>query len=322
VNGAEENRGPDFGKRLFRLNTLFALAAVSITIYVFLTQFDIGEAGTIIRDSNVLLLLCGTLVFFGSLPLRGYRWQKLLLQANVSRPSWELSRLYFLSWFVNSVLPGRVGDIYRAYLLKKNGGVRISLSLGVLFSERVFDLATIASLVAVCGALYLRTVTDPELNTLLMRGLCLIAVAVSAFAVFAWRSGWLQRFLPRRWQEVYGSFSKGIFRSPSMIPAIAGQSLLIWLSEAGRLLFVARALGCELDFFLAVFASQAALVVMSLPLTPAGLGVVELVMFSILIPAGISREAAAAVVIADRLISYWLLIILGGIHFLVSGRYR
>ncbi len=309
-------------QRFFRLNTLAAFLIAAVVVYIFLTRFDITETVSIIKSSNPMFIFLGIVVFYGFIPLRGYRWHVLLIESNIKLPTFELTRMYLLAFFVNSILPARIGDIYRAFLLKKNRDVSFPLSLGVLFSERVFDLASTALLVLLGGFFYLEKIVSAELHSYIITGLVVIGAIVLIFAVFSWRSTWLLRFFPRSFRDYYESFTKGLFRSPAKIPAVLFQSILIWISEAGRFYFVAWAIGCQVDFMLAVFVSQTALILMSLPLTPAGLGLVELFMFAVLLPAGFTRESAAAVIIADRLISYWSVIIFGGVHYILSPRYR
>jgi len=309
-------------KRFLRFNTLIGLLLAAAVIYFFFTRFDIHRATAILSHSNLPLLALAGIVFYGSLPLRGYRWGVLLGESGITAGTVRLTRLYFLAWFVNSILPARIGDIYRAYLLKKSDGVSFPLSLGVLFSERVFDLGSTGLLVVLSGVFYLGQIASMQLRNYITTSLFAIGVIVVRFIAYTWRSAWLVEFLPRSLKLHYESFTQGIFRSPWKIPVIAAQSLIIWLSEAGRLYFAIWAVGGRVDFLLSVFVSQAALILMSLPLTPAGLGLVELLMLTMLVPTGFSPEAAAAVVIADRLISYWSLIILGGLHYALASRYR
>ena len=141
-------------QKFFRLNTLAAFLIAAVVVYIFLTRFDIGETVSIIKNSNIMLIFLGTVVFYGFIPLRGYRWRDLLIESNISQPTMVLTRIYFLAFFVNAILPARIGDIYRAYLLKKKRNVSFSLSIGVLFSERIFDLASTALLVLISGYFY------------------------------------------------------------------------------------------------------------------------------------------------------------------------
>ncbi|MCP4583149.1 MAG: flippase-like domain-containing protein [candidate division Zixibacteria bacterium] len=317
-----EDQKIDVKSRFLRFNTLLAFIAAAIVIYIFLTRFDFSQVLDIIGKSNFLFYFFAFAVFYGFLPLRGHRWRKLLLESEINLPTSELSRIFYQAFFVNSILPARIGDIYRAYLLKKRRKISMSLSIGVLFSERIFDLASIALLVLLGGIFYLDKVASPEIRGYITTGLTAFGVIVILFIIFSWRANLVDRFLPEKFRKYYESFKKGLFKSPKRIPAILLESFIIWLSEAARLYFVAWALGCQMDFLMAIFISQAALIIMTLPLTPAGLGLVELLMFAVLIPAGFSKEQAAAIVIADRLISYWLLIIFGAVHYIFSPRYR
>lgn len=55
-------------------------------------------------------------------------------------------------------------------------------------------------------------------------------------------------------------------------------------------------------------------------ITPGGLGAVEAAMVGILTLYGITSEAAVAITVLDRLISYWSIIPLGFLTFVVSRR--
>jgi glycosyltransferase 2 family protein len=308
--------------KLLRPGNLIAVLVAAAGIYVFQKNINIGEAISIIRNVNIVLLLSALLLFYVSLPLRGHRWKVLLGGSDIDIPQWELTRYYFLAWFANCILPARIGDIYRAYLLKKNKDISVSLSLGVLFSEKIFDLATTAILVILGGWFYFDKIADPQLKSILFDGLWVIGILVILFAIFSWRSGLLKKLLPARFHNIYGLFSQGLFKSPKLIPLISVESFIIWLTEAGRLFLVAWALGLRIDFMLAVFISQASLILMSLPITPAGLGMVEPLMKTMLQQTGAAAGLIGAVVITDRLISFGSLIILGGIHYLMSSRSR
>ncbi|NLI14902.1 MAG: flippase-like domain-containing protein [candidate division Zixibacteria bacterium] len=308
--------------KLLRPGNLIALLVAVFVIYIFLRRFHFAEAITIIGKADIWLFIAAVFVFYVSLPLRGHRWKILLAGSNIDLPQWDLTRYYFLAWFANCILPARIGDVYRAYLLKKNNQISVSLSLGVLFSEKIFDLASTAILVMAGGLFYFDKIADPHLRAIIIDGLWIVGILVVIFTILSWRSGILKKILPVRFLHIYELFSRGLFRTPRLIPLVGVESFMIWLTEAGRLFFVAWALGLRIDFMLAVFISQASLILMTLPLTPAGLGLVELLMLTLLGQTGLSGDMAAAVVIGDRLISFWSLIIFGGIHYLLSSRSR
>ena len=52
----------------------------------------------------------------------------------------DSTEIIFVSWLVNSVVPAKLGDVYRAWLLKINFPVSLSATFGTIFIERIFDL--------------------------------------------------------------------------------------------------------------------------------------------------------------------------------------
>jgi uncharacterized protein (TIRG00374 family) len=61
------------------------------------------------------------------------------------------TEILFISWLVNCVVPAKLGDLYRAYLLKLNSPVSATKTLGTVFMERILDLVAIAALGIAAG---------------------------------------------------------------------------------------------------------------------------------------------------------------------------
>ena len=57
----------------------------------------------------------------------------------------------FISWLVNCVVPAKLGDVYRAYLLRVNFPVSLSRMFGTVFIERILDLFAIVLLGLAAG---------------------------------------------------------------------------------------------------------------------------------------------------------------------------
>ncbi|OGC94731.1 MAG: hypothetical protein A2W25_16090 [candidate division Zixibacteria bacterium RBG_16_53_22] len=304
------------------LRTALGFAVAVVIIYIFLRNFPLGEALASIATAKWPFLALALAVFYISLPLRGARWGFLLRPAEVEVSTSSLSHYYFLSWFANAVLPARIGDIYRAYLLKKNEDVPISLSFGVIFSERVFDLAITASLVVLSGSYFWGVIKGTDESRYLLWGIVATVSIILMFIAGAFFLPRLTRLAPQAWRPSLERFRGGIFRWPSLLPIAILMTLGVWLTEALRLYLVFLAFDLKVGFLAAVFISQAALILISIPLSPAGLGLVELLMFKLLSSADISLTTAGAVTLSDRLISYWSLVIFGGISYILSPRIR
>jgi uncharacterized membrane protein YbhN (UPF0104 family) len=317
-----EGRPLGIKENIFSLRGLIGLAVAAAVIYLFLKNFDLKVAAEAISRAKWHFFLLAFVIYYSSLPLRGGRWGVFLRPAGHSIDSRPLTRYYFLAWFANALLPARIGDLYRAYLLKKNKDVPVSLSLGVLFSERVFDLMVTAGLVAFSGFYFWSILRGSSERDYIIFGLMAVMLVIVVFIALVAGLPYLVRLIPQSWRGRVKLFRSGLFRSTSLLPLALSMTLLIWLSEALRLYFVFLAFGIEAGFMVALFISQAALIVMAIPLSPAGLGLVEILMLKILASTGLTSDMAGALTIVDRLISYWSLLALGGIGYLTSARIR
>ena len=68
----------------------------------------------------------------------GWRWQTLLRPV-VRLSYWEPVRSIYAGLFANEVLPFRVGEVLRCYLLARNPQLPLSVSLTSALIERIFD---------------------------------------------------------------------------------------------------------------------------------------------------------------------------------------
>src|SRR5205814_7231733 len=112
------------------------------------------------------------------------------------------------------------------------------------------------------------------------------------------------------------------------LPLLFGYSLLVWAVEAGRVYFITRALRLDmLPLSMVLFVALAGALLTTLPLTPAGLGFVEsgiagvlILVESLGITHGVGKDTATAVAILDRSISYWSLVLVGFLAYVLSKR--
>ena len=83
-------------------------------------------------------------MFYLGFPLRGLRWAILIRGTGYPLKVRDATEIIFISWLVNCLVPAKLGDIYRAYLLKINStGVAESRTFGTVFIERILDLFAI-----------------------------------------------------------------------------------------------------------------------------------------------------------------------------------
>jgi uncharacterized protein (TIRG00374 family) len=103
-----------------------------------------------------------------------------------------------------------------------------------------------------------------------------------------------------------------LFRSPELLRRAGIWAAANWLLDAGSLYVFLFAFGVHLDPVDVLVAYGLANILAVIPLTPGGLGVIEITIVSLLTGFGGAGEAATAGVLSWRLVNFWLPIPYGG----------
>jgi uncharacterized protein (TIRG00374 family) len=305
---------------------VFGLALVFL-LFRFVLNLDFADTWQRITQARPGYLVVAFVLYYLTFPLRGYRWAFILGRAGTRVGFRDSTEILFLSWFVNCLVPAKLGDLYRAWLLKGNYGASISRSVGTIFIERIADLVVIFGLALAAGWWSFRNLSRPELRTLFLAGFVMAVLLVVLVAALAWRGDRLTKWLPARVQDLYQRFHEGStgalgIRSLPVILVVTG---MIWMLEGLRLYFVILALDLptvNLGISSAIFVALAGSLLTAIPLTPAGVGFVEAGIVGALSLYHIAAEPAAAVALTDRAISILTVIVLGGIAYAFSHKVR
>jgi uncharacterized protein (TIRG00374 family) len=320
-------------RRVLTPRTLLSIAVPFVIIAVFfaLNGQQLAKVPALILNADPWLVLAAFLVFYAGFPLRGLRWKLLLRGTGFEISVRDSTEIIFLSWLVNCVVPAKLGDVYRAYLLKINSTASLSRTFGTVFIERVLDLVAIALLGIAAGFYSFRDGLPQAIQVVMAIGL--VVVAVLTIGLFTMRNFGRRliialRFLPQTVTELYDRFEEGVFGAlvARQLPILAVITVLIWMTEGLRLFFVVQALGfpdVELGLSGAVFVALIGSLLTAVPLSPAGLGIVEAGVVGVLTVAyGVPLPEATAIALLDRVISVFSVIVLGSIAYVISPKPR
>ncbi|MEY2731297.1 MAG: hypothetical protein RLZZ588_22, partial [Chloroflexota bacterium] len=104
------------------------------------STFNLDEVAILIGSASSLGLAAALAATLATLLLRGLRWRELLSVVNLTISRRAAIEILALSFWVNVVLPAKIGDLYRAWLLKQNGGPSFGRGVGTVVLERALDL--------------------------------------------------------------------------------------------------------------------------------------------------------------------------------------
>ena len=308
--------------KFFNIKTLIGFLFAFIIIFILIKQVNFKETGEILKQTRWSLYLLAIAINYLAYPFRGLRWQKLLKNTGFKEKWCHLTEILFISWFANCIVPAKLGDLYRGFLLKKNYAVSMSKAMGTIFVERISDIFILFILLASTGLVIFKGKIPPRLYPILVTSAILL-ILLFAVLILMKKAGYkIIRIFPHKIQDVYTRFEEGALKSVKGIPLILLLSLVIWLCEGTRVFLIIKALNIEVSILLAIFIAMAAAVLTAFPFTPAGLGAVEAGVAGILIFFHYSKNSAVAVALLDRLASYWILVFLGFILYMVSKKVK
>ncbi len=320
-------------KRLRQPRTLISLILPIVLLALFLVAlpgFELEQLPGKIAAANPLLLLAALAIFYLGFPLRGLRWAFLVRQSGFPLKVRDSVEIIFLSWLVNCLVPAKLGDVYRAYLLKINSTVSLSRTFGTVFIERILDLFAIVTLGLAAGFVSFRSGLPGDVQVVFAIGV--VVVLLLAGGLLTMRNFGRRIItalpLPHKILEFYDRFEEGVFASIGLraLPRLVVLTGLIWATEAMRLYFVVQALGLptvHLGISGAFFVALAASLLTAVPLTPAGIGFVEGGVVGLLtIVYGVAPNDALAITLVDRSISVLSIIVLGSIVYAISPKRR
>lgn len=321
------------GRRLRQPRTIVSIVLPIALLALFvrsLPGFRLDELPGTILAADPLLLLAAFLVFYIGFPLRGMRWASIVRRTGYPLGTRDATEIIFLSWLVNCLVPAKLGDLYRAWLLKLNSPVSLSRTFGTVFIERILDLFAIVSLGLAAGFVSFRTGLPTEVQIVFAIGIVfVIGLAVGLLTLRNFGRRLLGRLpVPPRIVEFYDRFEEGVFSSVGLraLPPLVVLTGLIWATEAMRLYLVVEALGLpdvHLGISGAFFIALSASLLTAVPLTPAGIGFVEGGVVGLLtIVYGVPQTEALAITLVDRAISVLSIIVFGAIAYAISPKRR
>jgi uncharacterized protein (TIRG00374 family) len=191
--------------------------------------------------------------------VRAERWQYLLEPLGRTHFG-PVLRATVIGFAASAVLPARVGEVIRPFVLAKREGLNATSTFATIIVERVLDLVAVLTLLAIY-LLWLDPGMEARDSTVFrairVGGLTMAPVALAALLVMFFLGGhpdalhaWLlkaERVLPaslaRAVARLAQTFAAGfaVVRRPQRLLAAMGWSLVLWVVIGGGVWAVARA---------------------------------------------------------------------------------
>jgi uncharacterized protein (TIRG00374 family) len=124
------------------IRILIGIAFSLIFIYLSLVEADLPLVASMLSGKNPWVLLPAIGLSVLVLAVRVFRWG-LILSPLCTIPFKDLLAIAGVGFFSIVLIPARIGELVRPYLLHASGHLRFASSLATVFLERVMDMLSI-----------------------------------------------------------------------------------------------------------------------------------------------------------------------------------
>ncbi|TDL51866.1 flippase-like domain-containing protein [Paenibacillus dendritiformis] len=279
-------------------------------------------------NNNYFIILPAIIIQLSSYWIRSVRWKYILSSMKLMKSS-ELFPIVAISYMANNILPFRMGEFVRAYLVGKKSGISKTSSFSTIVLEKIYDGISLLFILGITAFIF--PFPSWVRNMGLISTLVFLGALIFAICLVIFRSGTIKvvdRFLKYTPNTVYNSINKLLDRliegfevvkdRKNLIP-IAFYSMLIWLMEATLFFAIAESFGFSDTIFIALFVLVIVNLGIMIPSSPGYVGTFEYFVIKSLNVFNITKETAMGYALVLRFAQYLPITLIGFIFMVKEG---
>lgn len=251
---------------------------------------------------------------FGNYITRFYKWEYYRKMLKIDLTT-KISFLIFMSTFVMSVTPGKMGELLKSYLVREENGTPVSRSAPIILAERLTDFISIV-LLCIAGAFvfnYGKTLVI-AVGIFFIGGVAVISSRRISLSIISYLEK-IKIFhkVAEKFHEAYESTYKLLRFKPLLISIII--SAFAWFLECLGLYVILKVYSSfthiDVSLLSAVFIYGFSTLVGSIAMLPGGLGATEASITGLLLLLKIPKDVSVASTFIIRVATLWFAVLIG-----------
>lgn len=291
---------------------LFVSIAILGLMILVSSDFDYARLRELFARLGPVLVLSLILLSCVNFTLRTLRWHWFTRRLGFDISVGD-SAVYYIAGFSMGVTPGRMGELIRLWMLRRDHGISYHRALPLLIADRVNDLLVIVVL-ALCAGLMIdaASMAYVVLALLLIIGANLVLrhprfLLATVDALYA---------ATRRWRRLFAATRRTLRNGREMFSAASASlasafSIVAWFAECLAFFLLLSALDAGISLETATFVYTFATLLGALSFLPGGLGGFEATAVILLNARGVDFGTAVFATSVIRLTTLWFSVALG-----------
>lgn len=308
----------------YKKKILLSVAFGAIVFLGFSIYADFDKLLQTFAEFNWLYFPLILALSFGNYIVRFYKWEyyRKLLSIDLTG---KISFLIFMSTFVMSVTPGKMGELLKSYLVREENGTPISKSAPVILAERLTDFISIV-LLCIVGAFVFNYGQGLVIGVglVFISGVVLISSRKISLNIIS-RLEKIRIFkkVAGKFQTAYESIYVLVKFKPLVIATIV--SAFAWFLECLGLYIILQVYSSfthiNVSLLSAVFIYGFSTIIGSIAMLPGGLGVTEASITGLLVLLNIPKDVSVASTFIIRVATLWFAVFVGIIAIYFYQKY-
>jgi uncharacterized protein (TIRG00374 family) len=295
-------------------------------IYLAFKGEDFGELKNQIKSVNLMGFIAANILIVLSCFVRAYRW-KLIIDPVENISFHKVFSATMVGYFGNGILAFRLGELLRAYSVTSGQVMSATQAFGTVILERILDLLMVLLVFILLIPWFPFEQDGIRLAIYIFSGTTLviiIGIVLSIKLKMVDKIGSMKYFSKGSGEKVFNTLAK-IFDGAILIkdtnhaPQIIFSSIFLWSFYFVTYILL-DACGIPLDIVGSGILLVLGSVAIGIPALPGSAGTYDAgIKFSLMVVFGIASDQALTYAIVSHAVSYFPLVILGGIYFMAGN---
>ncbi len=301
-------------------NTIAGILVSCICVGFVLRGIDFAQVAACFKTLHYAYILPVLVLVLANLYLRSYRWG-VMIQKLVRLDQVTLFRFSAIGFMAVGVLPARLGEFVRPFLVKQHSRVNMSATMATVVLERIFDLMTLMVL------LFVVIIKIPLPEEIFRAGSIMLTVSLVLMGVLillgvkrdlsARTIARVLKILPERIGKPANRLADSFLEGLQMLPDVRqtlwvlALSLIIWVLVGLSNYFMFYAFGMDLSIYNAFAVLAIVALGVMIPAAPGFIGTYHYACVLGLAAFGIAKSQAFSYAVALHFMQMAPVILLG-----------
>ncbi len=236
-------------------------------IYWAFKDFNFFDFKRSIQQIDLVYLILAAIFLWGSVWVRGLRW-KWLFKESASPSVSSLYKAELIGYFGNNVLPLRLGEILRAYIIGKENNLSKSFVFGTVVLERLMDMLALTFFAIILLLIY--PFEEGWVSNFILKGGVVLSVLIFSLIII---SRIKIKSTENKLLRILNQMMEGLqsIKKHRIVPVVIA-SILIWSIYLLDVYFIQRAFQFNLSWTQSLTVLVISSLVLSIPSAPGMIG--------------------------------------------------